>query len=315
MRTLTVPNWSFGRDRDLLGRFRTVLEDSGLTLHYLQSDVDHNRTVSAFSGEDTAVLGALERLCELAFERIDLNRHVGVHPRIGALDVCPFVPLPEIPSRLPVLPGSAEESAINTQPSAASGAASIPPERLLAEVETFAAKVASRYQVPVFLYEKSERGRHEADLPSLRKGGFGSLEGQELNPDFGPSHVHPQLGVSVIGIRDFLTAINVNLAGEDPAAAKAIAQEIRSLRASGDHRFLGVRALGFPLASMGMSQVCLNLTLPDITAVDPIVGWVMGAAADRGRKYMGTELVGVIRRGDLPGATRLKITDAQVIDV
>jgi glutamate formiminotransferase len=231
------------------------------------------------------------------------------------LDVCPFVPLPETPSRLPVLPASAEESATSSGPATSSGAASIPPERLLADVETFAAKVAGRFEVPVFLYEKSERGRHEADLPSLRKGGFGSLEGQELNPDFGPSHVHPQLGVSVIGIRDFLIAINVNLAGEDPDAAKAISQEIRTLRASGDHRFLGVRAQGFPLSSVGMSQVCLNLTLPDITPVDPIVEWVMGAAADRGRKYAKTELVGVIRRKDLGGASRLSINDAQVVDV
>src|ERR1041385_4881036 len=119
MRLLTVPNWSFGRDRDLLNRFREELEGDQVTLHYLQSDLDHNRTVSAFSGEEETVFSTLERLCELAFDRIDLNHHVGVHPRIGALDVCPFVPLPEQPSRLPVLPASQAE---------AGAPSSVPPE-------------------------------------------------------------------------------------------------------------------------------------------------------------------------------------------
>ncbi len=317
MRVLTVPNWSFGRDGDLLNRFDEVLEQSGLTIHYLQGDLDHNRTVSAYSGEGEAVFRATEQLCELAFDRIDLNHHVGVHPRIGALDVCPFLAMPELsmtasPSVPPASQSSpsseGSQSAMAPQPAVAT-------QQLIADVESFAAKIAGRFELPVFLYEKSERGRHEADLPSLRKGGFGGLLDQNLNPDFGPSRVHPRLGVSVVGVREFLIAINVNLGLEDPSAAKAIATEVRSLRAYGDHRFLGVRALGFPLASRHMSQVSLNLTLPDITRVDPIIEWVVANATNRGAKRSDTELVGVIRRRDLDGATRLNIRDAQVVDV
>ncbi|HVT11199.1 MAG TPA: hypothetical protein VHE55_02950 [Fimbriimonadaceae bacterium] len=313
MRILTIPNWSFGRDTDLLNKFRDALEEAQLDVHYLQGDVDHNRTVSAFSGESGAVFAALERLCELAFDRIDLNHHVGVHPRIGALDVCPFLSLPAASV------GHAPQSAPSLPPPKASSLGPAPQpvalDRLLADVEVFAAKIAGRFELPIFLYEKSERGRHEADLPSLRKGGFGGLVGRELNPDFGPSFAHPRLGVSVVGVREFLIAMNVNIAGEDPGVAKQIATEIRNLRASGDHRFLGVRALGFSLASVGLSQVSLNLTLPDLTPVDPIVEWIMEQSARAGRRFVATELVGVIRRRDLAEATRLSVREAQIVDL
>ncbi|HTQ11404.1 MAG TPA: hypothetical protein VMI31_15170 [Fimbriimonadaceae bacterium] len=317
MRVLSVPNWSFGRDSDLLSRFRETLEERELTIHYLQSDVDHNRTVSAFSGAGDAVFGAVEQLCELAFDRIDLNHHSGVHPRIGALDVCPFLPLPDLSYTSPAtsaLPGPAQpESTTPASPSP------IPqPSRtdsLLADVENFSAKIADRFQLPIFLYEKSERGRHEADLPSLRRGGFGGLLERELNPDFGPRRANPQLGVAVVGVRDFLIAVNVNLGIEDPTIAKAIATEIRGLRASGDHRFLGVRALGFPLASQHRSQVSVNLTLPDITSVDPVVEWIMAEAASRKIRFVNTELIGVIRRHDVANASRLVMREAQIVDV
>lgn len=313
MRILTVPNWSFGRDSDLQNRFREVLEAPGVSIHYLQGDVDHNRTVAAFSGESHVVFGSLEKLCALAFDRIDLNHHVGVHPRIGALDVCPFLPLPDLPIQatsgqlaLP-RPQNGSQPEETTAPQPATG------DRLFADVEAFAAKIAGTFDLPVFLYEKSERGRHEADLPSLRRGGFGSLIGQELHPDFGPSHVHPRLGVSVVGVRDPLIAVNVNMPGDDPSVAQAIAQEIRNLRSSGDERFLGVRAQGFSLASISMSQVSLNLTLPDITPIDPIVEWLINEAAGAGRRFATAELVGVIREKDVATATRLTIKEAQIV--
>lgn len=316
MRILTVPNWSFGRDSDLLNRFRGVLEQEDLVVHFLQSDVDHNRTVSAFSGNSVAVFTALVAMCDLAFDRIDLNHHVGVHPRIGALDVCPFLALPNEVAHEPTAPPRERpEGAERTEQGAKPVPTSVDTERLLADVETFAARIAGRFELPVFLYEKSERGRHEADLPSLRRGGFGGLIGKDLNPDFGPSRVHPRLGVSIVGVRDFLIAVNFNLSGENPTNADAIAQEIRRLRASGDHRFLGVRALGFSLASVGLSQVSINVTLPDITPVDPIVEWVMEEASKRGIRFVNSELAGVIRRRDLPMASRLTVKEAQIIDL
>ncbi len=286
MRVLTVPNWSFGRDRSLLNAFQDLLEGSGLDVHYVQSDLDHNRTVTAFSGESEAVFETVLQLADLALDRIDLNRHVGVHPRIGALDVCPFV----------LLPGSEGSEA-----------------ELIARVERFAQTLAERFALPVFLYERSERGRHEADLPALRKGGFGGMLDQELHPDFGPSRCHPHLGVAVVGVRGFLIALNVDLDSRHASVARDLARRIRALREEGDPRFLGVRALGLLLASRDLIQVSMNLTLPDLTPVDPIVEWIRVEAGNIGVNFAGTELIGVIRDRDLAQATRLRVRDAQIV--
>lgn len=286
MRALTVPNWSFGRDNELLSRCRMILDTADhLETHFAQGDVDHNRSVLAFSGEIRTVCAALEMLSDLILPRIDLNRHVGVHPRIGALDVCPMI--------LEKVSDFGEAESI---------------------LETLASVIALKFQVPIYLYEKSEQGRHESDLPSLRHGGFGGLIDKELNPDFGPSRAHPQWGVTVMGIRGFLIAMNANLRTSDPTLAKLIAKDIRRLRASGDERFLGVRALGFPLASRGLSQVSMNLTLPDLTPVDPILEWVEWRAKAQNIAVESFELIGVIRESDVPTAGRLMIRKEQVVN-
>lgn len=288
MRVLTVPNWSFGRDRRLLSDCRDLLEAGGVEVHFCESDVDHNRTVTAFSGTQERVEAALDGLAELILPAIDLNRHTGVHPRIGGLDVCPFLPLHALEA------GEAEA--------------------FKAWIEIWAERLADRWSLPVFLYERSERGRHESDLPTLRKGGFGGLLERTLRPDFGPERAHGHLGAAVVGWRDFLIAMNVNLQDPEPGVAQAIAQSVRRLRSDGDERMLGVRALGFPLASRGLSQVSLNVTLPDLTSADPIIEHVAQAAAQRGVEVAYTELIGVIRRKDTPGARLLSPRPEQVVD-
>jgi glutamate formiminotransferase len=245
--------------------------------------VDHNRTVTAFSGGEEQIRHVLLALCDDAFATIDISRHTGVHPFVGALDVCPFV----------VLEGDPLEG--------------------LAFAEYTASRLASTYDLPVFLYEKSERGRHESDLPSLRKGGYGSLIGKELSPDFGPAEVNPRLGVTVLGIRDFLIAFNVNFQTNNAALVKDLASEARQRRANGDERFLGVRALGFNLSSRDTTQLSINLTLPDLTAVDPIVEWARDSAEKANIAIDGTELIGVIRSQDLLGASHLQVRAAQVV--
>lgn len=286
-RLLTVPNWSFGRDRKLLQTFRDTILRDGHRLHFCESDIDHNRTVTAFSGSPDGVFRTLLSLCEQAFDIIDLNRHIGVHPRVGALDVCPFVPL------------EGEELDL---------------AELQEKIDDFAHELADEYALPVFFYERSERGRHEADLPTLRKGGFGGLLDRELNPDFGPSRAHPRLGISVMGIRDFLIAMNVDFKHDDGTFAEQTAKRIRTLRREGDERFLGVRALGLYLATREMSQVSLNLTLPDLTPVDPIVDYIIGEAGKAGVQFAETELIGVIRQRDLPTATHLHVKKSQIVD-
>jgi glutamate formiminotransferase len=148
----------------------------------------------------------------------------------------------------------------------------------------------------------------------LRKGGFGGLIGKELRPDFGPKLAHKNLGVSIIGVRDFLIAMNVNLKTEELMVAKELAKRIRTLRLDGDERFLGVRALGFPLRSRGLTQVSVNITLPDITGVDPVVDWTRRNALDADVMIAGTELIGVIRQKDIVSATHLPVKPEQIVD-
>ncbi|MBC8064909.1 MAG: hypothetical protein H7Y17_08775 [Chlorobia bacterium] len=290
MRLLTVPNWSFGREKTLVRQFKEILSHPLVTLHYCAADVDHNRTVTAFSAEEDVLADRIMRLAMATFESIDLNKHIGVHPRIGALDVCPIV-IAEPDSR-------SREAQLMTA---------------LAVAENLAGHLSSAFDLPIFLYERSERGRHEADLQSLRKGGFGALLDTTIRPDFGPAKANPRLGVTVLGVRDFLIALNVNFETEDVEVSKTLAKQIRQSREEGDPRFLGVRAMGLPLASRGFTQLNLNLTLPDLTSVDPIIDWVFEQVSRVEIKIAGTELVGVIRDQDVPTATHLPIKPAQII--
>lgn len=282
---LCVANWSEGRNLETIAAIQETLALSGTTVHFCSSDYDHNRIVTAFSGEPKPIRFAVERLCEEVFARIDMRHHEGVHPRIGALDVCPFV----------ILENSMEEA------------------QALQFVSDLAKEVSAKYQLPVYLYEKSETGKHASDLPSLRRGQFEGLFERTLAPDFGPSTAHPKLGASVFGLRDWLIAMNVNLKSQDGDEAKEIASAIRRLRRT-DPRFAGVRALGFKLDSRRRSQVSMNLTRPDDTPVDPIIEWVIDAARDLGTKVESTELVGVIHRRHTKTSTLLAFVGRQIVD-
>jgi glutamate formiminotransferase len=289
-----VPNWSEGRNQEFLQEMLSVLEDMSPSIqkHYLGGDYDHNRTVSAFSGHPASVRRALFRQIDVAFRFIDLRQHQGVHPRIGALDVCPFVVLAE-----------AEDL---KKPSLSEACA-------VAFSRSVAREIAERYEVPVFLYEKSAREGHPKELPVLRKGGFEGLVGKDLSPDYGPHRVHPRWGAVVVGVRDWLVAVNVLLEEKDAGIAKAIAREIRALRER-EPIFRGVRALGLPLASRGITQVSLNITQVEATGVDPIIRWVEERAHSLGTRVIGCELVGVIRRSHLPSATLIPVSPEQVVE-
>jgi glutamate formiminotransferase len=232
--------------------------------------------VTAFSGEQPRVRDTLFAVADVAFDRIDMRSHEGVHPRIGALDVCPFISL---------------ESGDDAE--------------FVLEV---AADLASTYDLPTFLYEKSETGKHAADLPSLRKGQYEGLVGRPLDPDFGPKVYNPKLGAAVVGLRDWLIAMNVNFSSAPLSQVRQFASEIRRLRDGGDPRFTGIRALGLPLASRHITQVSLNLTKPDVTSPDAIVAWLEDRAG-----HGEPELIGVIRARDLANAVRMPWTAGQVI--
>ncbi len=278
MRLLCVANWSEGRDQNILSDMRQALHAGSTAVHYDGSDEDHNRVVTAFSGSQDSVGEVLFALAAAAFKGIDMRKHEGVHPRIGALDVCPFI----------LLDGDEQEALGFT-----------------AEVGSI---LATRYELPVFLYEKSETGKHSADLPSLRRGQYEGLFGRTLNPDFGPIAANPRLGATVVGLRKWLVAMNINLPDGNLREAKATAREIRLRRDNGEVQFAGVRALGLPLARRKLSQVSLNLTDPDRASPDAVIGFV-----NERLDIVSTELVGVIRPADLSKSTKLPIDQAQIV--
>lgn len=278
MRLLCVANWSEGRDQNILSDMRQALHAGSTAVHYDGSDEDHNRVVTAFSGSQDSVGEVLFALAAAAFEGIDMRKHEGVHPRIGALDVCPFI----------LLDGDEQEA--------------------LGFTAEIGSTLATRYELPVFLYEKSETGKHSADLPSLRSGQYEGLFGRTLNPDFGPIAANARLGATVVGLRKWLVAMNINLPEGNLREVKATAREIRLRRDKGDVQFAGVRALGLPLERRKLSQVSLNLTDPDRTSPDAVIGFV-----NERLDIVSTELVGVIRPADLSTSTKLPIDRAQIV--
>lgn len=286
MKILTVPNWSFGRDKGLLRTCRDCLADFPVEVHYVEGDLDHNRTVTAFSGEADEVGRALTALASLILPSIDLNRHVGCHPRIGALDVCPFVPY-----------DSQEGPDLNQW------------------IDGFAAEFSAAYGLPIFLYEKSEKGVHTGALPALRKAGFGGLLSSELDSDYGPRRAHPEWGATVMGWRDFLVALNLNLREERAVVASNLAARIRSRRRDGDAQFRGVRALGFMLPSRSQSQLSLNMTHPNETYVDQVLQWGFDQARVLGVEVADTELIGVIRVRDMEHATLIEPRREQILEM
>ncbi len=289
IRVLTVPQWSFGRDRILLAALSDLLAESNCKTHFCASNVDHNRTVTAFSGDFEEVVQIIEKMAENCLPSIDLNRHTGSHPRIGALDVCPFVPLEFEPSIQADL-------------------------HLRHYVHELAKKLGNQYEIPVYLYEKSEIGPKESELSALRKGGFGGLIGRKLCPDFGPEIAHPQWGVATIGIRDFLVSAAVNLKNDDGTQARRIVRLIRYARMEGDERFMGVRVMAMPLPTLNQMQIKFDLTMPDQTKVDQVIDLILREATSNGATLGGTELFGPIRPVDVPYATRVKIDENQVVE-
>ena len=249
-----VPNFSEGRDPVIIAAIVQAVQDTpGVRLADWSADPDHNRLVVTFVGPPAPVQAAALAAAAAAVERIDLRTHTGVHPRLGAIDVLPFVPLQDI-----------------TQSECAALAAGTGRE------------LAAHYGLPVFLYEAaSPEGR---SLPAVRKHAFGMFA-----PDYGPALPHPTAGAVVVGARGPLVAYNVNLATPNLQIARAIAREMRTLPP-----LPGIRALGLPLPSRGLTQVSLNLTRPAETPLLAVFGWVQARALEMGTETVASELIGAM---------------------
>jgi glutamate formiminotransferase len=260
----SVPNFSEGRDGATIDSLAAALSGPAELLD-VHSDPDHNRSVFTLVGHENALMAALVAGIACARERIDLRRHEGAHPRIGAADVVPVVAL-EAHDRL-----------------RAQQCAGVLAERIGAEL-----------QLPVFLYGDSAPGRGPA---FFRRGGMLELQRRidsgELVPDFGPPRLDERAGGVIVGARRPLIAFNVNLATDDVEIARAVAAVVRE-KGGG---FPGVRALGLSLPRAGHSQVSMNVEDYEAAALHDILARVEAEARARGAEVSGSELVGLMPAG------------------
>jgi glutamate formiminotransferase len=232
-------------------------------------DSDHNRSVITFLGNaDDVQCGVLSGV-RAAIELIDLTKHTGGHPRIGAVDVIPVVPVQ----------GATREEAIELS-------------RKIGQA------IGSELGIPVYMYEWSATRDERINLAAIRKGGFESLKGIELTgdktPDYGPDHIHPTAGAVAVGARGPLIAFNVNLKTSDIKAARHIAAKIRSLRGT-PNELVGVKAIGVHLESRDIAQVSTNITQPDKTGLFEVYTFIQSEAAKMGIEVLESELIGASR--------------------
>jgi glutamate formiminotransferase len=260
----SVPNFSEGRDRATIDAIAATLSARAELLD-VHSDEDHNRSVFTVVGEEDALVDALVAAIACACERIDLRNHRGAHPRIGAADVVPLVPI------RPEDMGRARDAAL-----------------------VVARRLGEELQLPVFLYGELAPGRGPA---FFRRGGGEALarrlEAGELAPDFGPPRLHPSAGGVIVGARTPLIAFNVNLRGAELDAARGIAAVVRETAGG----FPGVRALGLELPRAGLVQVSMNVEDWEAAALHEILERIEAEAAARGAEIVGSELVGLMPAG------------------
>ena len=272
-----VPNVSEGRRPEVIETLAAAIADSsGVDLLDTSSDAAHNRTVFTLVGEGAALRTALLALYAVAVERIDLRIHVGEHPRIGAVDVVPLVPLD--PADMPVCISVATE---------------------------LGASVADRFDIPVYLYEDAARLPERRRLETIRRGGFEGLKekmrAKTWHPDFGPRSPHPSAGASAIGARRILIAYNVNLETDDLDIAQRIARTVRG----SDGGLASVKAIGVRTGQPDVVQVSINVIDYERTSLHRVFEAVQREANRLGVGIRDSEIVGLIPAAALlPAATR-----------
>ena len=270
-----IPNVREGRRDDVVAAIAAVAVKAapGVVLLDRTSDADHNRSVLTFLGEGEALVAAMTALVGAALDAIDLRKHAGAHPRLGAVDVIPFVPVR----------GATTADCV-------------------ALAKTLGRTLADRYQLPVYLYEDAASRPDRENLANIRKGEFEGLakkmEDPAWKPDFGPATPHPSGGASVVGARAPLVAYNINLATADLAVADRIAKAIRHL--SGGYRF--VKAMGVKLEARGQVQVSINMTNFEKTPLHRVFETVRSEAERQGVAVVGSEIVGLVPQAALLAA-------------
>jgi glutamate formiminotransferase len=271
-----IPNVSEGHDQDTLDALSEVIRgQDAVRLLDQTADPDHGRAVYTLAGPGTLLARTMEAFVETAIARIDMRRHVGRHPSMGAIDVVPFVPL---------------------------GDTSM--ERCIDQARQFAATIADRFGLPVYLYGRAATGSRVLTLAELRRPGFEGLPAAMARPgaapDFGPSRPHPTAGATAVAARPFLIAFNIQLNAVDVGAARRLAQRLRER----DGGLPAVQAMGFELPSQGLVQLSLNLLDSERTPLWMVWEEAGRLAAEEGVDVVDSELVGLA-----PTAALLAVAD------
>ncbi len=267
-----VPNFSEGRKTETIDRIARAIEsEAGVLVLNRHIDVDHNRSVITFVGGPKAIANAAVKAVATAKELIDLRSHAGVHPRIGATDVLPFVPV-----------------------------SGVTMDECVALAHATGRRIWNELSIPVYFYERAARRPERKRLEHVRGKGFEWL-GREIAinpdraPDVGDRKLHESAGATVVGARPFLIAFNVNLRANELSVARDIAHQVRER----DGGLPFVKALGFELESRGVVQVSMNLIDYEHTSMTRAFEAVRDAAAERQVEVLSAEIVGLVPRAAL----------------
>ena len=262
-----VPNFSEGRRPEVIEAIADeVRKVAGVKLLDVKPDASHNRVVVTFVGEPQAVKQAAFNCCAKAAELIDMEKHHGEHPRIGATDVIPFIPVKDVTM-----------------------------EECVALANELAAEIADKLEIPVYLYEEAARIPTRRAFPDIRRGQYEGLKEEiakpERKPDYGPARMHPSAGATVVGARQFLIAYNINLDTDDVSIAKKIANCIREAKGG----FKYVRAMGISVNVRGrdVAQVTINMVNYQGTPLFRVFETVKNEAARYGVNVIGSEIIGL----------------------
>jgi glutamate formiminotransferase / formiminotetrahydrofolate cyclodeaminase len=275
-----VPNFSEGRRKEVVDALAAALASApGVALLDSEMDASHNRCVITIAGDPKGVADGVVRAVGKALELIDLRQHRGEHPRMGATDVIPFVPI----SGMTI-------------------------EECVALSLQVAADIAERYRIPIYLYEQSARVPARQDLAHVRKGEFEAIRNEigthpARKPDFGPLAVHPSGGATAVGARFPLIAYNINLNTSDLRIAQSIAQAIRY--SGGGLRY--VKALGFEIKERNQVQVSINLTNYEATPIYRVFDMVVREAQRFGVHVCSSEIVGLVPQKALDGCAEYSL--------
>jgi len=260
-----IPNFSEGRNQETLDALASAARSvPGVTLLDFSGDADHNRSVFTLIGDPDGISEAAFQLCKVASEKIDMTKHSGEHPRVGATDVMPFVPIRNV---------------------------------TMDECVEISKKVAQRIwdelQIPSFLYEYSSTRPERQNLAKIRKGQFEGMPAKLLEedwaPDYGERKIHPTAGITVIGARQILVAYNVNLNTPDISIAQAIAESVRGM--SGGYKYC--KAIGVMLEDRNVAQVSMNFVNFMETPIYRVQEAIRFEAKRWGVEIIGSELIGL----------------------